>query len=198
MSRRREQEIRRYMREEGVPYSVARQVLAGNVPAAPHDDGWPPEPKDYVVGAVIGDVRGLVGNGLSADHGSRLLERLLELYFDQAKIDEATAEMGDVMVVTVAAAPASFPLIESGVIHEYEFGMALEEVTLGFDADIEVRLPTWAAKPLLDSGTATVLEQDPDWAVIAVPGVEMECTAHLRVESEDAEITELWISLRED
>lgn len=186
------------MREEGVPYSVARQVLAGNVPAAPHDDGWPPEPKDYVVGAVIGDVRGLVGNGLSADHGSRLLERLLELYFDQAKIDEATAEMGDVMVVTVAAAPASFPLIESGVIHEYEFGMALEEVTLGFDADIEVRLPTWAAKPLLDPGTATVLEQDPDWAVIAVPGVEMECTAHLRVESEDAEITELWISLRED
>ena len=163
-----------------------------------HDDGWPPGPEDYVVGAVIGHVRCLVGNGLSADHGSRLLEGLLQLYFDQAKIDEATAEMGDVMVVTVAAAPAGFPLIESDVSHEYEYGMTLEEVTLGFDADIEVPLPTWAAKPLLDSGTATVVEQDRDWAVIAVPGVEMQCTAHLRVEYEDAEITELWISLRED
>jgi len=77
-------------------------------------------------------------------------------------------------------------------------GMTLEQVTLGFNADIEVALPTWAAKPLLDSGTTTVLEQDPDWAVIAVSGVEMEITAHLRVESEDVEITELWISLRED
>lgn len=122
--------------------------------------------------------------------------RLLEGFFDQAKTDEATAEMGD-MLVTVAAAPAGFPHIESGVVREYEYGMNLEEVTLGFDADIEIGLPAWAAKALLDSGTATVVGQDSDWAVMAVPGVEMECTAQLRVEFEDAEITELWIGLRE-
>lgn len=185
------------MRQHGEPYNVARQAIAGKIPAARHDDGWPPEPKDYVVGAVIGHLRYLVGNGLSADHTPRLLERLLERYFDQAKIDEATAEMGDIMVVTVAAAPAGFPHIESGVVREYEYGMTLEEVTLGFDADIEIGLPAWVAKALLDSGTATVVQQDSDWAVIAVPGVEMECTAQVRVEFEDAEITELWIGLRE-
>lgn len=199
MSRRREQEIRQYMCQHGVPFNVARQALAGKIPGSGRSaDGWPAKPKDYVVGEVIGHLRHLVGNGLAADHASRLLERLLEIDFDQEKVDEATAEMGDVMVVTVAAAPAGSPLIESGVVREYEYEMTLEEVTLGLDADLEVGLPTWAAQPLLDSGSATVVEQDDDWVVFALPGVELECAAQLRVEFEQAEITELWIGLRED
>jgi hypothetical protein len=196
MSRRTEQKIRLYMRQHGVPYNVARQILSGSIPARA-DDGWPPEPKDYVVGTVVGHLRYLVGNGLAADHAARLIERLLELDFDQAEIDRVTAEMGDVMVVAVAAAPVGFPYIESAVVREYDYEMTLEEVTLGFDADLEVGLPKWAAKPLLDSGSATIVEQEDDWVTIAVSGVELECSAQLRVEFEQAEITELWIGLRE-
>lgn len=43
-----------------------------------------------------------------------------------------------------------------------------------------------------------LFEQDGDWVVVAVPGVELECVAQLRVESENAEITELWIGAREE
>jgi len=198
MSRRREQDIRRYMHEHGVPFNVARQALSGRLPAAGDNDGWPSDTKDYVVGEAIGYLRSLVGNSLPADHATRLLERLLQPYFDQARIDQVTADMGDVMVVSVAAAPAGLPLIESGVDYEYEYEMTLEGVTLGFAADLEFTLPTWAAKPLLDWGTASVLEQDAHWVAMAMPGVELQCTAQLRVEFEEAEITEVWIGLRED
>ncbi|MFI5714112.1 hypothetical protein [Kribbella sp. NPDC051620] len=200
MSRRREQEIRQYMSQHGVTFTVARRALSGHGPAATGNqpDGWPAASKDYVVGEVIDHLRHLVGNGLETSDAARVIENLLRGHFDEGRIAAAITTMGDVMVVSVASAPADFPLIQSGVVWEHEYGMTLEEVTLGLDAELEISLPDWAAAPLISTGAAATAYVEDAWVTVALRGVELECTAQLRVESEQAEITELRIGRRED
>lgn len=201
MSRRREQEIRNYIRQNGVTYRQARlalsgrdPVLAGGIPG-PMPDGWPAAPKDYVVGAVVGYLRNLVGNSLEMRDAGRVVGSLLRDDLDDEAVDQVAVVLGDVMVVSASAGPPEFPYIESSVVSEYEYGMTLEEVSLGFDASLELDLPEQAAAPLIAHG-GVVREVDEGWVTVALTGVELVCTAQLRVESGQAEIAQLLISMR--
>jgi hypothetical protein len=184
MSRRQQQQIRQLMRSAGLNYREARRRVLANTVTVPRrsdlaDDGWPRSARDIVVGAVTGYVRGLVGNALPAESVAHISNDL--------GIDPA-AHPDEIMVVAVRAAPAHFPYIESNLVREYEYGLELHEVGVGFDADIELILGVEEAARV---GLGEVVVDEADgWVTVAVTGLELNCDALVRSELEDAEIVE--------
>lgn len=218
MSRRRQQEIRTYMRQHGVTYNVARQAVEAMVAAGggssgppgpsgpggsgwsgapgsgPFSDGWPAETSDIVVAAAIGGLRSMAGNALPQASARRFIAGLLAQVLDQTAVDLAVDDLSDVMVNSLAASPTDFPYLESGNMYEYEYGLSLDEVTLGFVADLEVVLMIPVAKVLAGISGGYLLDVEDPWATVRMPAVELFFVAQVRSEIESAEIVESWVT----
>lgn len=192
-SRRAKQEIRRAQRSagRGARYNNHRRGGRGGVTRSP-GGGWPENSRDTAVAAAISEVRHLVGNSMPA--------RTIPGVCEALGIDEQDAP-AEIMVSAVAPAPdPDFPYIESARLDEYDYGLVLDEVSLGFDADIElVALPRAAAEDLIRSGHAVlVLDEDPDVVDVRVEALPFVFTGQTRTEAEQSEMLESWITVRRD
>lgn len=199
MSRRKQQQIRNIQRATGASYRQAGRIQAGSPKGtggtggrgdAVGGDGWPPSTKDPVVGVVIDAARSFVGNSLP-EAATPAICAELGIEFDP--------DAGDVMVTKVTAAPDVFPDIESSLIEEYEDGLEMHEVTLGMDVDVElVGLPVAVAIELVASNPeGSIADQENDWATVAVPALPLQITAQVRFEFESVEISDQWVSVRD-
>lgn len=206
------------MRQHGVSYNVARRAVGAQVAAVrggpsgpagpggpgsgwpggagtqPSSDGWPVETRDIVVGAAISGLRSMVGNAVPKTSARRLIAGLLAEEVDHPAIDLAIDDLGDVMVNSLVASPADLPYIESRHMYEYEYGLSLDEVTLGFVADLEVVLKIPVAEALARVSGGYVLEIEDPWATVRMPAVELFFVAQVRSEYESAEIVESWVT----
>jgi hypothetical protein len=159
-----------------------RGVVAG--------DGWPIAPRDSVVGAAISEVRGFVGNSLPEAFTAAICEDL--------SLAPASAP-SEVMVSSVWAAPKDFPYLESALAHEYDYGLELHEVGVGFDADLELTgLPSSAAAKVVQGAGGRIVYDDGEWATVALDGVELSISAQVRYEFESTEIVEYAVALRDE
>ena len=127
-----------------------------------------------------------------------ILRQLLELFIDDESIDQILEVLGDVIVTSVSAAPPAFPLIDSGIIYEYDYGLRLDEVTVDFDADLEVNLPPNIARTHVDHLGGRIVYDDGDRTTIRLSLVRLRCIAQVRSELDVVEITELSISVDEE
>lgn len=160
-------------------------------------DGW----SDYYFDAteleVIGHVRSLAGDVLDSSDAARVIRGLLDLELDERSIASVVAALGDVVVNSVGAAPTAFPLVESETVHEYDYGMRLDEVAVTFDAVLSVGLPSALIRQVGDALGGFVDYDDGERASIEL-AARLLCTAQVRVEFEDTELVEIEISLSDD
>lgn len=160
-------------------------------------DGWAEYVLDAVELEVVDHVRALVGNSLQSADAEGILRELLELLIDDESIDRVLHDLGDVIVGSVSAAPPGFPLIDSGTVYEYDYGLRLDEVTVDFDAVLEIGLPPNIAHANVAYLGGRIVYDDGDWTTIGL-SVRLRCIAQVRFEHEDAQITEASISIGED
>jgi len=161
------------------------------------DGGWSEYALDTVEQEVVDHVRGMVGNSLETTDAESILRQLRELFIDDESIDQILEDLGDVIVISVSAAPPGFPLIDSSIIYEYDYGLRLDEVTVDFEADLEVGLPPTIAHRHVDHLGGRIVYDDSDWTTIRLSSVRLRCVAQVRSELDVAEITELSISVDE-
>lgn len=172
---------------------------AGNGQAAGDgDDGWPEASGDPVIDEVIDHVRALVGNSLPAADAAGIIRQLLELTLDDEAIESVIDDLGDAIVSTVKAAPPQFPLIESGTVREYDYGLRLDEVTVDFDADLQVGLSSAAAYTFVHASGGEIVYDDGDWTTVRLSKVRLRCVAQVRSELDEAEVTVVSIGLVDD
>ncbi|GAA2165489.1 replicative superfamily II helicase [Humibacillus xanthopallidus] len=169
------------------------------VPPAPNstDDGWEEFQLDEAEREVVDHIRALTGNALETADSERVVRGLLELLVDDSSIARILDDLGDVIVTAVRAAPTGFPLIDSGTVYEYDYGLRLDEVVVEFEADLDIGLSPGSAHDYADVLGGRIVYGDDDWASVLVP-VRLRCTAQVRAEFEAAEITEVVISLSDD
>jgi hypothetical protein len=153
-------------------------------------DGWPPQSKDRVVGAVIDTVRYFPGNSLPTAATPAICAALGI---------PADAVGGDIMVTKVVAGPEGFPDIESNLIEAYPDGLSLFEVVLGMEVDIELGgVPVTVAQQLLGQAVnATVVDVDGAWATVTIPAFPLAATAVVNDLLEQAEVVEYSVNVRE-
>jgi hypothetical protein len=127
-----------------------------------------------------------------------VIRNVLELHLDNDTIETVLAELGDVMLTTATAAPSDFPLIDSGTVRQYDYGLTLDEVTVTFDADLEIGMPTSNVESFVDASGGQVVDEDDDWATVRLSAVRLICVAQVRSELDQAEITEVSVGLADD
>lgn len=162
-----------------------RRVVPGEV----QSDGWSDVVGDVGTAEVIDHVRGLVGNSLPMTDAERIVRSLLGLTLPVDKIDSVLADLGDVIVISIRAAPAEFPLVDSATVREYDYGLRLDEVSVDFDADLELSLAPSAALALFGQSHG-LIAYGADESEIHFLAVRLRCVALVRVEHEHAEIGE--------
>lgn len=114
------------------------------------------------------------------------------------------AGLGDVMIAAIKAAPPDFPLVDLSTVREYEYGLRLDEVTVDFDADLEVSLAPSTVQAVVDPTEVWIytgdefsgeIVADGEETTIHLSAVRLRCVAQVRSEHEHAEITEIAIGL---
>lgn len=162
------------------------------------NDGWSEFEDDPTIGEVIDHVRALVGNSLPTENAAQVIPHLLELFLNDEEIAAVLEDLGDVMVSAVKAAPPEFPLIDSGTVREHDYGSRLDEVTVDFDADLEIGLAPSIAETLLAASSDDIAYDDGDSTVVRLSEVRLRCVAQVRSELDHAEITEVSIGLADE
>jgi helicase len=162
-----------------------RQVVRGEV----QSDGWSDVVGDVASFEVIDYVRGLLGNSLPMPDAERIVRSLLKLALPDGEIDRVVADLGDVIVTATRAVPMDFPLVAAATVREYDYGMRLVEVTVDFDADLELSLSPSIARHLLSKlhGYVAYGGEESELQFLAV---RLRCVALVRSEHEHAEIAE--------
>lgn len=191
MSRRIQQQIRRLQREQGVPFSVARQLVlgagnnaggssgSGGADGPARSGGWDESEYNRPENTAIGEVMSYPGNALPEQAAAKVCKTL--------GIPGADVPL-EVMVTAVRAYPADFPVVDSGVTAEYDYGLVLLEVTVEFDVDVEMVLSASAAQAIVVSGRGTVTLDEGEWATVHCRGLGLRYIAQVRSEFEQAEV----------
>lgn len=167
---------------------------SGADPASNAEDGWSEYAFDAVEQAAVNQLRALVGRSLQTTDAKRILRRLFARFLDVDVIERILEVLDEVMVTSVSAAPSAFPLIESGTTYEYDYGLSFDQVTLDFDADLEVDMPTDLARSHIENLGGRITYDDGDWATVLLTSVRLRCVAQVRSELDIVEIIDFAVS----
>lgn len=183
--------------EDDIEHAGAETALtaprADERASALDSDGWPTHPTDLVESEAIGHVRALSGNSLPAADAEAVLSVFLEFMVDDATSSDILSNVGDTIVQSVHASP-DHPYVDYGTVHETEYGLTLEEVTVSFVADLRVGIAANLAEVLRVATGGEIAERDDDWAVVKMI-VILRAEVQIRAEFESAEVTEAIVRL---
>ncbi len=183
---------------DGEPEGPDADDQGGGQVAENGADGWSEFADEPVIDEVINSLRALVGNSLPATDATHVIRNLLGRLLDGEAMEAVLQGLGDVIVSAVKPAPSDFPLVDSGTVREYDYGLTLDEVTVDFDADLEVGLTSSVAETLLATSGGEIVNDDGAWTVVRLSEIRLRCVAQVRSELDQAEITDVWIGLADE